>query len=1113
MFKSMKKLSALVLSLVMVVSLFSGIPAKAASNQVKLNILATSDIHGRFMPWEYATDSAYKYGSLARIATVVKEVRAANPNTILVDNGDTIQDNSNQLFLNDDIHPMIQGMNYLGYDTWTLGNHEFNYGVPAIEKIMKQFNGKVLAGNVYKPDGSLFAAPYTIVVKGGIKVGIIGMTNPNIVKWDAANLVGYKTTSPVEETKKAIAELKGKVDVMIGVIHVGPDQEYGNDDGADVIAKACPELAVIIAGHEHSAVADTRVNGVLITEPYRYGDNVSNVELTLTQGANGKYTVANKETDVKASLISVQTYAVDEAISKKLQSYDDRAKADAKVVIGTLMDGDLVPADQVKGIPTAQIQETAMIKLINDVQMFYTGAEISAAAAFSTTANIKAGNITKAGTSQIYKYDNTLYKVEITGKQLKAYMEWSANYYNTFKEGDLTVSFNENVRSYNYDMFSGVRYLVDISKAPGKRIINLTRMDGTPISDTEKLTLAINNYRYNSQLATPGVIYTADDMPKLLEKDVQNGAAVRDLIGKYIVEEKHGYLVPEKEYNWYLTGYRFDEKLRAIAVKAVNEGKLALPTSADGRTPNVKSLTKADLIVTGLVKAEDEYKLVNVLSINDFHGSLRVDGKNIGIAKLVGEIKAAKEADPNTIFVGAGDLFQGSAQSNLLNGKPVNDALIEAGMIASALGNHEYDWGPNKIAQWAKDGGYEFLSCNIYDKNTGKLVDYVKPYKIVEVNGVKIGLIGFMTPELLTAAKAEYVGNLDIKDPATLLPTYISKVREEGAQIVIALTHLGAAQDAKSGAITGEAIALSKVPGLDGIIAGHTHATVSGKVNNVPIVEAYYNGRTLGKLSYVYNTKTRKVEASNSTVDNLYNRAATLKEDATVKTMLDKVIKDLDPILSVKVGTVNVDMIKDGKTDNLLGEWAADLMRKVAGTQIGIQNGGGLRTSIEKGDLTVGKMYEFMPFDNTLVTVDLTGAQLKEAVEAGYNDKISFGQVAGLYVKYDPSKPFGSKVIEMCLENGEKILADKTYSVVTNDFMITGGDGYTVFAKGKNIVNLAIPIRDAMIDYVKKTGVVEPVFMDYQRTTDIPVKKAASIQNNEEIYVMLFGVAQNANVK
>jgi 2',3'-cyclic-nucleotide 2'-phosphodiesterase (5'-nucleotidase family) len=169
------------------------------SGQEIIQILATADSHGRFLPYDYAINSVDTQGSLAQIATAVNQLRNENPNnTILVDAGDTIQDNSASLFLNDTLNPMMLAMNEIGYDAITFGNHEFNYGVPVLKNIAKQFSGAALCGNVYDKDGNRIAAPYTIVEKSGVKVGIIGMVTPNITRWDSANLQEYKVTNPVD---------------------------------------------------------------------------------------------------------------------------------------------------------------------------------------------------------------------------------------------------------------------------------------------------------------------------------------------------------------------------------------------------------------------------------------------------------------------------------------------------------------------------------------------------------------------------------------------------------------------------------------------------------------------------------------------------------------------------------------------------------------------------------------------------------------------------------------------------------------------------------------------------------------------------------------------------
>lgn len=587
---------AVILTMTMVFAemVITPLPAKAASDVIDIQILATSDLHGRFVPYDYAINTADNSGSIAQVATVVKELRSQNPNTLLLDCGDTIQDNSSELFLNEDIHPMIAGMNELGYDTMTIGNHEFNYGMDVLKKVMKQSKAAVLGGNVYNPDGTGIADKYKIIEKNGIKIAVIGMVTPNITRWDAANLKGYKVTDPVEETKKVIAEIKDKVDVIIAAEHMGEANEYGQKDSGVVdLANACPQLDAIIAAHEHKAVEGTYYNNVLTVENKSGGQTVAKIDLKLQKGDDGKYKVVDRT----SKLIETKEYQADNSVVNALSKYDEMAKKDANVVIGKLTGGDLVPADEIKGIAQVQLQETPMIHLINEVQLHYSGADVSAAACFNLAANMKAGDIRRCDTALIYKFANTLYKLEMTGAQLKKYMEWSASYYNTYKDGDLTVSYNPAIRAYLYDQFAGVNYDVNISKEPGNRIENLTRADGTQIKDTDKITIAVNNYRANSQLLTYGAVYKAGEkLPKLLDIDIHGEiGGVRELIGDYIKNVKKGVITPEVSGNWKVTGNFWNKEFHQKVVDLAAAGKLAVPTSEDGRDSNVRSITKADI--------------------------------------------------------------------------------------------------------------------------------------------------------------------------------------------------------------------------------------------------------------------------------------------------------------------------------------------------------------------------------------------------------------------------------------------------------------------------------------------------------------------------------------
>ena len=597
--------------------------AFAIDDYVELQILATSDLHGRFLPYDYALNQVNDSGSLVQVATIVKELRSKYPNnTILIDNGDTIQENLSNIFIEDALHPMIFAMNEMEYDAWVLGNHEFNYGVPTLKKIMRQFIPRdwsydaVLSGNVYNPDGTRLAAPYKIVTTNdGIKVGIIGMVTPNITRWDAANLKDYIVVDPVDEVRIAVAQLKGKVDVIVGAFHLGYEQEYGTyGSGAIDILKASPDLDVVILGHAHQKISETyyyngklyqsidgkifdeeenditqevKLNGTLIVEPGNWGKTLSQVVLTLKKEGD-KYTIIDKSSNNFDVKTSSGTVLPDKELERKLQPFHYKALDYANEVIGELKGGDLVPKDEIKGIPQVWIQPTAMIDLINSVQMYYgeqvigKKIDVSGAAPFREDANIKEGSIKRSDISLIYRYDNTLYVLEVTGAQLKKYMEWSVSFYNQFTPGDLTISFNQKIPGYNYDIFKGISYEIDISKPAGERIVNLRKNDGTPIKDDDVLTLAVNNYRANTQLLNYGPIFKeGEKLPKLLgrtedmpEFSAISGGDMRKLIEKYIIEVKKGVLTPDFENNWKIIGNEWDEELHELVKNLANEGKI-----------------------------------------------------------------------------------------------------------------------------------------------------------------------------------------------------------------------------------------------------------------------------------------------------------------------------------------------------------------------------------------------------------------------------------------------------------------------------------------------------------------------------------------------------------
>ena len=476
--------------------------------------------------------------------------------------------------------------------------------------------------------------------------------------------------------------------------------------------------------------------------------------------------------------------------------------------------------------------------------------------------------------------------------------------------------------------------------------------------------------------------------------------------------------------------------------------------------------------ISFILAAEKE---IVVLSINDFHGSLAPDGKNVGVVKLVDALLTEKAKNPEgTIIVSAGDNYQGSAMSNLMYGEPVTAAFREMGLELSAVGNHEFDWGVDRINKWAEDGGFDFVCTNIYDKRTNQPVDWAEPFVIIEKDGVKVGFIGLATPETAYKTLKANVVNYEFRDPVEVLTEWVPKVKDAGADIIIALTHLGSFQD-KEGNITGEAADLCAVDGVDAVISAHTHMSVSGLVNGKPLVQAYKQGRTFAKVTFVFDENNKLVSAEPS-LDHLYNRADTLKDDANMLAIYQKYEDELNPVLGKVLGKTTVDLDHDRYDGpSLLGEWSCEVMKDKAGVQIAMTNGGGLRVPVPAGEITAGKLYEVMPFDNTLYTMKLSGADVKANIEHGImNEDIGWVQISGVMVTYNKGAEAGNRITSMVLEDGTPIEMDKYYTVVTNDFMFTGGDNYN-FENSKDGLDTFVPIRDALMEAVEKAGVISPV--------------------------------------
>ena len=536
----------------------------AMAQEVNIKLLGTSDVHGRIVPWSYGADIEDKSGSYAQIATYVKDVRKNNKNVVLVEVGDAIQDNQIDVFAKDKKyykdHPIPKVLNEMNYDIFVLGNHEFNFGMKALDEILKDIKAKKLTANFYhKKNDKRYIDATTIIEKDGVKLGIIGLSTPMSAKFeeDTGNLKDMKFTSPTEEARTQVEKLKAKgVDAIIAVTHMGIDNENNiPDTGMRDVINAVDGIDVVIAGHMHKDVPSETIKNTLITEPHRYGTVVSEVDLTFDINDKKEVKLVKKE----SKTVPVKALEADKKIAEIYKPYHEKLRELNNVVIGQT-ENEMVPQETKHGVSAAFSRDTGLSSFINDVEQHYSGADVVTFSFDHQKARMNKGDIKKKDIIFNYRYaggDVTVY--ELTGKQLKEYMEWSANYFDTIQPGDTEYRYNaerKKSKYVTYDIFGGVNYKIDLRNPKGSKIVDLTLADGKPVTDDMKLKVGMNSYRF-AQLNGKGGIWEGQKIPVLWESKVAMGrekGTIQNMMIDYITNVKKGKIDGLSHNRWEIIG-------------------------------------------------------------------------------------------------------------------------------------------------------------------------------------------------------------------------------------------------------------------------------------------------------------------------------------------------------------------------------------------------------------------------------------------------------------------------------------------------------------------------------------------------------------------------------
>ena len=501
------------------------------------------------------------------------------------------------------------------------------------------------------------------------------------------------------------------------------------------------------------------------------------------------------------------------------------------------------------------------------------------------------------------------------------------------------------------------------------------------------------------------------------------------------------------------------------------------------------------LIILGLSVAFTVHHLLNynqsfslrILHTNDHHAHLEpvmVEGQPLGgISKrktLIDQLRQASQTP--TLLLDAGDVFQGTLYFNRYLGQADLPFYNDLNYTAVAVGNHEFDQGSQVLANFIKSANFPMLSANLKIVGNSPLQGQIQPWMIKEIDGKKIGILGLTTTE--TKMMSSPGEDIEFNDEVIAAKTAVEALEKQGINKIIALTHIGLSHDLNLA---------QKVDGIDIIIGGHSHTPLGTMLDATlpyPIVEKTPKGDTiliatdwewgkyLGDLEVEFDRKGHLTQWNgfpHAIDDNI-------KSSPEFEQKLQAFKQPLEKLRQTVIGQTEVklegDRAKIRTQETNLGNLIADAILnqlKGDGADVALVNGGGIRASIPPGNITLGQVLEVLPFNNTITRLDLTGEQLKQALEHGVSGVEvgdgCFSHVAGIRFYWNPKKPVGSRItaVKIIDANGEEkpLNSQAIYRVVTNNFMMKGGDGYQVLTQGKNQVDTGFLISDVVTEYIR----------------------------------------------
>ena len=553
------------------------------SQTVKLKLIETSDVHGSLFEYDFIRGRLGNT-SLAQLYSYIQQERdKKDQSVVLLDDGDILQGQPIVYYYNfektDVPHIVSRVMNYMNYDAGTVGNHDIEPGHPVYDKINKEFNFPWLAANaINTKTGKPYFKPYTIINRDGIKIAVLGMITPAIPNWLPKKIwSGIKFEDMVETAKKWVPVIlkKEKPDLMVGLFHAGVEASYNgadpnapmNENASQLVAEKVPGFDIVFVGHDHHGwnytVKNSEGKTVYILGTINAARTAAVANVTLTKDPK-----TNKwDKKISGEIIESKDYKEYAPMVRKFTHDIEHCVSYVHKYIGSFR----------KSVSTKESMfgDSPFVDLIQKIQLEITKADVSFAAPLSFNAEIRRGSVHVSDMFSLYKYENLLYTMELTGQEIKNYLEYSyGNWFNQMKnENDHLLNFKTddkgniveenghpalNSQYYNFSSAAGIKYTVDVSKPAGQRITIISMADGKPFDLNKKYKVAINSYRGNGGggLLTKGAGIPHEQLADRVITSTQKD--LRYYLMKWI--QKHRHITPEALNNWKVIPEKWWEK-------------------------------------------------------------------------------------------------------------------------------------------------------------------------------------------------------------------------------------------------------------------------------------------------------------------------------------------------------------------------------------------------------------------------------------------------------------------------------------------------------------------------------------------------------------------------